>query len=53
MNKLNTEFLLLPVVTDTIAKVRRKTHLERTLKDMEDRIDLLNRKKVIYVRQDA
>jgi uncharacterized protein YeeX (DUF496 family) len=53
MDKLNTEFLLLPIITDTISKVRRKTHLERTIKDMEDKIDLLNRKKVFYVRQDA
>lgn len=53
MEKLYTEFLLLPMITETIQMVKRKTMLERTLKDMEKNIDLLVRRKVLYVSQDA
>ncbi|XP_054287151.1 enkurin isoform X2 [Macrosteles quadrilineatus] len=47
--ELQKEFQLLPMVTDTVPKIKRKTQLEKQLKDLEKDIDLIERNPVIYV----
>jgi len=51
--ELHKEFLLLPMLTDTVPKMKRKTMLEKQLNDLEKDIDLLERNPSIYVCQDA
>ncbi|XP_025419208.1 enkurin [Sipha flava] len=50
--ELHKEFLLLPMLTDTMPKMKRKTMLEKQLNNLEKDIDLLERNSSIYVRQD-
>lgn len=50
--ELHKEFLLLPMVTDTMPKMKRKTMLEKQLNNLEKDIDLLERNSSIYVCQD-
>ncbi|XP_039296482.1 enkurin [Nilaparvata lugens] len=47
--ELQKEFQLLPMVTDTVPKIKRKTQLEKKLKDLEKDIDLLERNPIIYI----
>ncbi|XP_022171486.1 enkurin-like [Myzus persicae] len=51
--ELHKEFLLLPMLTDTVPKMKRKTMLEKQLNNLEKDIDLLERNPSIYVCQDA
>lgn len=50
--ELHKEFLLLPMLTDTMPKMKRKTTLEKELNNLEKDIDLLERNSSIYVCQD-
>ncbi|RZF49058.1 hypothetical protein LSTR_LSTR012123 [Laodelphax striatellus] len=47
--ELQKEFQLLPMVTDTVPKIKRKSQLEKKLKDLEKDIDLLERNPIIYI----
>lgn len=40
------------MVTDTVPKIKRKSQLEKQLKDLEKDIDLIERNPVIYVYHD-
>ncbi|KAF0765835.1 enkurin-like [Aphis craccivora] len=51
--ELHKEFLLLPMLTDTVPKMKRKTMLEKQLNNLEKDIDLLERNPSIYVCQDV
>jgi hypothetical protein len=51
--ELHKEFLLLPMLTDTVPKMKRKTMLEKQLNNLEKDIDLLERNPSIYVSQDV
>ncbi|XP_050531009.1 enkurin-like [Daktulosphaira vitifoliae] len=51
--KLQREFQRLPMLTDTIKKKKKKTKLEKQLKDLERDIDLIDRNPVIYVCRDV
>uniref|UniRef100_A0A1B6E8Q5 Enkurin domain-containing protein n=1 Tax=Clastoptera arizonana TaxID=38151 RepID=A0A1B6E8Q5_9HEMI len=48
-DELQKEFQLLPMVTDTVPKIKRKTNLEKRLKELEKDIDLIERNPLIYV----
>lgn len=50
--ELQKEFQLLPMVTDTVPKIKRKTQLEKQLKELEKDIDLIERNPIIYVCRD-
>ncbi|VVC38184.1 Enkurin domain [Cinara cedri] len=47
--ELHKEFLLLPVLTDTERKVKRKHMLDKELATLEKDIDMLERNPIIYV----
>ncbi|XP_050442625.1 enkurin [Adelges cooleyi] len=51
--ELQKEFQLLPMITDTLPKMKKKTMLEKQLKDLEKDIDLLERSPALYVCRDA
>lgn len=46
---MQKEFQLLPMVTDTVPKIKRKTQLEKALKELEKDIELVERNPIIYV----
>ncbi|XP_075214916.1 enkurin-like [Lycorma delicatula] len=48
---LQKEFQLLPMVTDTIPKIKRKTQLEKELKELEKVIEIVERNPLIYVNE--
>ncbi|XP_075231700.1 enkurin-like [Lycorma delicatula] len=48
---LQKEFQLLPMVTDTIPKIKRKTQLEKELKELEKDIEIVERNPLIYVNE--
>lgn len=50
--ELQKEFQLLPMVTDTVPKIKRKVQLEKRLKELEKDIDLIERNPIIYVAYD-
>lgn len=47
--ELYTEFLLLPMVTDSVPKINRKARLENQLNNLEKDINLLERYPSLYV----
>ncbi|XP_050546691.1 enkurin-like isoform X2 [Daktulosphaira vitifoliae] len=51
-SQLQEEFQLLPMITDTLPKMKKKTILEKQLKDLEKDIDLLERSPFLYVCSD-
>uniref|UniRef100_A0A2S2NDN5 Enkurin n=1 Tax=Schizaphis graminum TaxID=13262 RepID=A0A2S2NDN5_SCHGA len=48
-DELYTEFLLLPMVTDSVPKVNRKARIENELNNLEKDINLLERYPSLYV----
>ncbi|VVC29824.1 Enkurin domain [Cinara cedri] len=49
--ELYKEFLLLPMITDTVPKINRKSMLDKELGSLEKDIDLLERNLNIYVEE--
>ncbi|XP_025207524.1 enkurin-like [Melanaphis sacchari] len=47
--ELYKQFLLLPILTDSMTKINRKTNLENQLRNLEKDIDLLERHVTLYV----
>ncbi|XP_026818303.1 enkurin-like [Rhopalosiphum maidis] len=47
--ELHKQFLLLPMLTDSVTKINRKTNLENQLKSLEKDIDLLEKYPNLYV----
>ncbi|KAE9525086.1 hypothetical protein AGLY_014500 [Aphis glycines] len=47
--ELHKQFLLLPILTDSVTKINRKTNLENQLRNLEKDIDLLERYPNLYV----
>ncbi|VVC36748.1 Enkurin domain [Cinara cedri] len=47
--ELHKEFLLLPVYTDTIQKIKRKNNLDKELRSLEKDIEMLERNVPLYV----
>ncbi|XP_022162837.1 enkurin-like [Myzus persicae] len=50
--ELNRQFLLLPMLTDTVTKIKRKTNLENQLGSLEKDITLLEKYSALYVCND-
>lgn len=50
--ELYTEFLLLPMVTDSVPKINRKARLENQLNNLEKDINILEKYPSLYVCDD-
>lgn len=46
---MQKEYQLLPIITDTIPKILRKTKLENDLKQLEKDISLIEKHPYIYI----